>query len=131
MLTTVETIAHDPDSVPVPVGGYTNGLELIGARRLLFVSGQIPKDRAGTVPVEPEPQCRMIWDNIRAILADAGMSVRNIVKVTTYLSDRSLSDVNTAVRQEVLERHRPALTVAVGVIFDPAWLLEIEVVAAE
>lgn len=127
----MEKIAHDPDSVPAAIGGYTNGLEVIGANRLLFVSGQIPEDTAGIVPDDPAEQCRLIWANIGATLASAGMSVANIVKVTTYLGDRSLAEVNTAVRREVLGHHEPALTVVLAGIFDPKWLLEIEVVAAD
>jgi hypothetical protein len=38
--------------------------------------------------------------------------------------------VNTRVRNEVLGGHRPALTVVIAGIFDPRWLLEVEVVAA-
>ncbi|MFE3188603.1 RidA family protein [Nocardia sp. NPDC059240] len=127
----MEMIAHDADSVPVAVGGYTNGLEVIGARRLLFVSGQIPEGRDGEVPDDAAGQCRLIWRNIVETLAHAGLTVANIVKVTTYLSDRSLAAINTAVRTEVLDGHQPALTVVLAGIFNPRWLLEIEVIAAE
>jgi len=56
--------------------------------------------------------------------------VTDIVKVTTYLSSRDLAAASSQVRNEVLGDHRPALTVVVAEIFDPRWLLEIEVVAA-
>ena len=72
----------------------------------------------------------MIWAHISAVLASATLSVTDIVKVTTYLSSRDVASANTQVRNEVLGDHRPALTVVVAEIFDPAWLLEIEVVAA-
>ncbi|GAB2451299.1 RidA family protein [Nocardia tengchongensis] len=126
----MEMVAHDPDSVPAAVGGYTNGLEVVGAGRLLFVSGQIPQDRVGNVPDDAAAQCRLIWANIVGTLAHAGLTVANIVKVTTYLSDRSLAAANTAVRTEVLGDHKPALTVVLAGIFNPQWLLEIEVIAA-
>ncbi|MFG1792654.1 RidA family protein [Nocardia sp. NPDC049149] len=126
----MEMIAHDPDSVPAAIGGYTNGLEVVGARRLLFVSGQIPEDRDGKVPEDAAGQCRLIWANIVETLSHAGLTVAEIVKVTTYLSDRSLAAVNTAVRTEVLGGHEPALTVVLAGIFDERWLLEIDVIAA-
>ncbi|MGW0250623.1 RidA family protein [Nocardia goodfellowii] len=126
----MELIAHDSDSVPAPIGGYTNGLEVAEATRLLFVSGQIPEDRSGAVPTDPAEQCRLIWANIVATLSQAGMATTNIVKVTTYLCERSLADVNTKIRQDVLGDHQPALTVVIAEIFDTAWLLEIEVIAA-
>jgi len=58
------------------------------------------------------------------------MSVGNLLKVTTYLSDRSYAATNTAVRQEVIGDHRPALTVIVTDIWDPAWVVEVEAIAA-
>ncbi|WP_243706386.1 RidA family protein [Micromonospora sp. KC721] len=58
------------------------------------------------------------------------MDVTNLVKVTTFLSDRAYASVNTAVRNEVLGTHRPALTVTLAGIWDPAWLIEIEAIAA-
>jgi enamine deaminase RidA (YjgF/YER057c/UK114 family) len=58
------------------------------------------------------------------------MEVRNLVKVTTFLSDRRYAATNTAVRQWVLGDHEPALTVIITGIFDSRWLLEIEAIAA-
>jgi 2-iminobutanoate/2-iminopropanoate deaminase len=121
---------HDPSGVPTPQGGYTHGLEVSHPSRWLLISGQIPEQQDGQVPDSAEEQCRVIWDHIRATLDAAAMSVTDIVKVTTYLSSRDIAGANSAVRNEVLGDHRPALTVVVAKIFDPAWLLEIEVVAA-
>ena len=81
-----------------------------------------------------EDQCRPVWANLTAALtaahAAAGMDVTNLVKVTTYLGDHQYAGVNTVVRAEVLGGHRPALTVVVAGIWDPAWLIEIEAIAA-
>ena len=130
MITGVEVSAVNPPSVPAAVGGYVNGLEVRDARRLLFISGQIPQDRGGQVPDGIQAQCRLVWANLTAVLHEAGMGVANLVKVTTFLSDRAHAAVNTAVRNDVLGGHRPALTVVVAGIWDPAWLIEIEAIAA-
>ena len=121
---------HDPSDVPAPEGGYTHGLEVSHPSRWLVVSGQTPEPLDGLVPESAEEQCRVIWDHIRAVLADATLSVKDIVKVTTYLSSRDVAAASSRVRTEVLDGHRPALTVVIAEIFDPAWLLEIEVLAA-
>jgi enamine deaminase RidA (YjgF/YER057c/UK114 family) len=121
---------HDPANVPAPLGGYTQALEVSHPSRWLVVSGQIPEPLDGAVPESAEEQCRVIWSHIAAVLEDAAMSLTDIVKVTTYLSSREVAPANTKVRNEVLGDHRPALTVVVAEIFDPAWLLEIEVLAA-
>ena len=121
---------HDPSDVPAQQGGYTHGLEVSHPSRWLMVSGQIPEQLEAAVPDAAEDQARVIWAHISAVLASASMSVTDIVKVTTYLSSRDVASANTQVRNEVLGDHRPALTVVVAEIFDPSWLLEIEVVAA-
>ena len=66
----------------------------------------------------------------RRSFAPAGMGLADIVKVTTFLSDRAYAAENSAIRQEVLAGLTPALTIIIAGIYDPAWLLEIEVIAA-
>jgi 2-iminobutanoate/2-iminopropanoate deaminase len=120
----------DPPDAPEPLGGYTQALSVVGASRLLFVSGQVPETRAGDVPELFDAQCRLVWANIVAALRAADLEVTDLVKVTTFLSDRRYAEANGRVRREVLGDHRPALTVVVAEIFDSRWLLEIEAVAA-
>jgi len=130
MIHGMETSAINPASAPEAVGGYVNALEVRGAQRLLFISGQIPCDRDGNAPDGIEAQCRQVWANLTAVLHDAQMDVTNLVKVTTFLADRAYAEVNTTVRAEVLGTHRPALSVIQAGIWDPAWLIEIEAIAA-
>lgn len=118
------------ETAPVPTTGYSQALEVRGHERLLFVSGQTPVAADGTVPEGFEAQCRLAWRNVEAQLAAAGMSLDNLVMHRTYLADRSHAMANRAVRNEVLAGREPALTVVVAGIFDEAWLVEIEAVAA-
>lgn len=121
---------HTPSTVPAPVGNYAHGLEVPPGARLLFISGQIPVEVGGSVPPDFESQCRLVWTHIGAVLASAGLGYGNLVKVTTFLADRTSAEANGRIRREVLGAHRPALTVIITGIFDPRWLLEIEAVAA-
>ncbi|MHA4835407.1 RidA family protein [Sphingopyxis sp. MSC1_008] len=98
--------------------------------RWLFVSGQIPVDEDENVPTDFEDQCRLVWRNVEKQLLAGGMALQNLVKVTVFLSDRQYRDVNYRVRHEVLGGHSPALTIIVADIYDEAWLLEIEAIAA-
>jgi 2-iminobutanoate/2-iminopropanoate deaminase len=125
----MELRAIHPPTVPEATGGYVNAMLVEGASRLLFVSGQIPQTRGGTVPDDIEEQCRLVWANILASLTAGGMAITNLVKVTTFLADREFATANTAVRNEVLGGHHPTLTVVVAGIWDPAWLIEIEAIA--
>ena len=121
---------HDPPSVPQAVGSYTHGLEVPGGSRLLFVSGQIPVRVDGSVPADFEGQCHVVWDNLLAVLASAGMGPEHLVKVTTYLTSRDQAEINGRVRRERLGGTRPALTVVIARTFASEWLLEIEAIAA-
>lgn len=126
----LRTTAIDPASAPEASGGYAQGVAVDGAQRLLFISGQIPVDRAGDTPDGFEAQARLVWANLLATLDEAGLAVENLVKVTTFLASREYAGANSAVRREVLGAHRPALTVVLAGIFDEAWLLEVEAIAA-
>ncbi|MEH2506925.1 2-iminobutanoate/2-iminopropanoate deaminase [Bradyrhizobium sp. AZCC 1578] len=118
------------ETVTVPTTGYSQALEVSGHTRLLFVSGQIPLGIDGTVPEGFEAQCRLAWRNVEAQLKAAGMTLDNLVMHRTYLADRRYALVNRSVRNEVLGGRETALTVVIAGIFDEAWLLEVEAVAA-
>lgn len=98
--------------------------------RWLFVSGQIPVDAADQVPTAFEDQCRLVWHNVEAQLRAGGMSLQDLVRVTVFLSDRQYREANYRVRNEILGGHAPALTIIIADIYDAAWLLEIEAIAA-
>jgi enamine deaminase RidA (YjgF/YER057c/UK114 family) len=114
---------------PAAVGGYSQALEVTGASRVLYVSGQIPVDRDGELPADFRGQCRLAWQNVEAQLRAADMGVANLAKVTIFLADRENAIENREVRAEVLGEHRPALTVIITGIFDESWMIEIEAIA--
>lgn len=113
-----------------PSGGYAQAVRLTDFEALVFVSGQIPVDADGAVPEGFGDQCRLVWRNVEAQLRATGLGLADVVKVTTFLADRAHAQENSAIRQEVLAGLTPALTILIAGIYDPAWLLEIEVVAA-
>jgi 2-iminobutanoate/2-iminopropanoate deaminase len=121
---------HNPDLISAPFGGYSHAVEVAPGARWLYISGTIPERPDGTVPEGFVAQCNAIWDNLEAILASAGMTVANLVKVTTYLTDRAQAAENREVRTLRLKGARPALTVVVLQTLDAEWLLEIDAVAA-
>jgi enamine deaminase RidA (YjgF/YER057c/UK114 family) len=121
----------NPRILPAATGNYTHGVQVDGASRMVFVSGQVPwADEQGKIPDSFEEQCRMVWRNVLAVLAEARLGVQNLVKVTTYLSDRQYRALNSKIREEILGEHAPALTVIICDIYAEEWLLEIEAVAA-
>lgn len=123
-------IGHNPGTISAPMGGYSHAVEVGPGARWLYVSGTIPERPDGAIPPGFDAQCEAIWDNIEAILASAGMTVANLVKVTTYLTDRAQAAPNREIRTRRLQGHRPALTVVVAQTLEAEWLLEIDAVAA-
>jgi 2-iminobutanoate/2-iminopropanoate deaminase len=78
-------IRHTPNTVAEPFGPYSHAVEVPEGCRLLYISGEVGVLRDGTVPQGIEAQAEACWQNIIAILADAGMGVGDLVKITTYL----------------------------------------------
>ncbi|MFI0421118.1 RidA family protein [Spongiactinospora sp. 9N601] len=111
-------------------GGYVHSYEIGAPARVVHVSGQIPVGPDGSVPEGFAAQCRQVWANVADVLSHHGMGLSDLVKVTTFLSDRAYRTENSAIRREVLGEHTPALTVIITGIYDEAWLLEIEAIAA-
>ena len=121
---------HDPDTIFAPVGPYSHGLEVVEARRLLFITGTMGLDKNGMASDGIEAQCALAWHNIGAILEHAGMSMRNLVKVTCYLADRKYREANMQARAAALGDHRVATTVVAAALLEDGWLVEIEAIAA-
>jgi 2-iminobutanoate/2-iminopropanoate deaminase len=118
------------DSAPAASGGYSQVVETSGATRVLYISGQIPVDVDGRAPATFKEQCRVVWKNLEAQLHAADMTLDDLVKVTAFLADRRYATENREIRQEILGDRSPALTVIITGIFDEAWLVEIEAIAA-
>ena len=73
------------DKAPAAIGPYSQALD---TGNILFISGQIPIDPAtGTMPESVEEQAKQVLTNITNILAEAGLTMANVVKTTVFLSD--------------------------------------------
>lgn len=118
-----------PDA-PAGNVAFHQAVEIEGAQRIVYVSGQIPSDRDGKVPETFRDQAKLAWQNVEAQLRNANMTLDNIVKSTVFLSDRKYITEGRLVPKELFGDRAPALTVIIAGIFDEKWLLEIEAVAA-
>ena len=64
------------------------------------------------------------------ILASAGMTTDNIVRLTSYLRDGAYAEANAAARVKALGTRRVPTTAIIAETLSPDWLVEIEVIAA-
>ena len=127
----MELIPHDPtEGVYATDGDWIHALEVRGAGRLLFVSGTMGLDPAGAPGATLDAQLALIWSNIRTILASAGMTMANVVRVTSYLRDPAYAAANASARCAALGDRRVPTTALVAQTLDTDWLVEIEVIAA-
>ena len=124
-------IRHSPDTVAAPFGPYSHAVEVPEGSRLLYISGEVGVLPDGTVPEGIEAQAEACWRNITAILADSGMGVGDLVKITTYLVRAEDVAAAGAARAKHFGDARPgSATIIVKALVAPEWLIEIEAVAA-
>jgi enamine deaminase RidA (YjgF/YER057c/UK114 family) len=124
------TARNPKDGIYAATDDYVHAMEVAGAQRLLFISGTMGLDASGNAPERLEDQLDLIWSNLRRILAEAGMTTDNLLRLTSYLRDASYAQANQEARVAALGDRRIPSTAIVVQTLDPTWLVEIEAVAA-
>jgi 2-iminobutanoate/2-iminopropanoate deaminase len=114
---------------PAPAGQYTQAVEVTGATRTLYLSGQVGVAADGSIPGDAEAQCALACRNLQAQLRAAGMEITNLVKITTIVRDPVDTVAVRTGRAAVLGTHRPASTLIIGGLSNPAWKVEVEGIA--
>ena len=123
---------HNPKSIAAPIGTYSQGIEVPPNARWLHVAGQIGVRPDGSVPATIEEQTEVVWQNILAVLADAGMGIGDVVKITSFLTRHENFQRFAQVRAKFLGSHRPASTLLViSSLARPEFLVEVEAIAAK
>lgn len=114
---------------PQAIGPYSQAIEAGG---MVFLSGQLPIDpTTGAMPEGIQAQTRQSFENIKAILAEAGCTVENIVKTTVFLADMSLfGEMNEIYAQQFGSAFPARSAFAVKELPKQA-LVEIEVIAVK
>lgn len=100
----------------------------------IYVAGQAALDADGKVVGvgDMKAQARQTFANIAAVLKEAGATLDDIVKITTYITDMSRYADYSAVRKEMFTNNLPAsATVASPVLVFPELLIEIEAIAVK
>ena len=119
--------------VAARVGTYSDAVEIAPGKRMLYVSGTPGLSaETGQIPDSFVDQADLAWRNIKAILAEAGMGVEDIVKLTQYLIRRDDLAAYRDIRSRHLGTCRPASMLAfLPELVWPNMLIELEVVAAK
>jgi 2-iminobutanoate/2-iminopropanoate deaminase len=83
-MSTERKIISSPKAPP-SVGPYSQGIQV---GHFLYLSGQIPLNAAGELQGgDIVVQTIQVLENIKALLAEAGMGLADVVKTTVFLTD--------------------------------------------
>lgn len=121
--------ALNPYSIAAPFGNYAHG---VTAGDVVVTSGQLGLAADGTIPDSVEAQAKICFENIRAILAEAGLDMSDVVRFNAYVTRREDMAAYMAVRDAVTSgiEVKPASTLMIVTGFTkPEFLVEVEAMA--
>jgi enamine deaminase RidA (YjgF/YER057c/UK114 family) len=124
-------VAHDILDIKTvhPTKGYSHAAR---AGNLLFIAGQVAKDRDDKLVGlgDAAAQARQIYRNLAAVLGEAGGSLSDIVKMTTYLTHSGYVETYRTVRNEFFTDPMPPNTLVIcESLATPEFLMEVEAIA--
>jgi len=123
--------ALNPNQIRAPFGRYSHGVEVVAGSRLVFCSGQLGVGPDDAVPDGVEAQARLCFENIAAVLGEAGFALSDIVRINAYVTAREHMNAYMKVRDAFVGVPPPASTLMIVTGFTRAeFLVEIEVIAA-
>jgi enamine deaminase RidA (YjgF/YER057c/UK114 family) len=120
-----------PATIRKPFARYSHGVEVPADHRIVFASGQLGISENDEVPSDVEGQTRLCFENIRAILADAGMDFADMVRINAYVTGREHLPGYMKTRDEFTADPPPASTLMIVSGFArEEFVVEVEVIAA-
>lgn len=120
-----------PASIRPPFARYSHGIEVPVGKRLVLCSGQLGARPDDSVPEDVGAQAELCFANVAAILAEAGLELKDVVRVNAFVTDRAHMPGYMAVRDKVFAGTPPASTLVIVSGFTrPEFKVEIEVTAA-
>lgn len=117
-------------NAPAAIGPYSQAVETDG---MVFLSGQIPVNPAtgNVVDGGVKEQTAQVFENIKSVLAEAGLTVENIVKTTVFLKDMSLFAEMNEVYAGYFDKDFPARSAVVVKSLPKDVMVEIECIAVK
>ena len=123
---------HTIDSLYPHSRNVGHAVEVPPGARLLFTNGQTGTELDGSTPESIGAQTLVVFDRLRTIMENANMTLRDIVRLNTYLIDENDTQIFLDVRDRIMGDHKPASTFfIVKALVRPELKIEIEAVAAK
>ena len=113
---------------------FSHGVETRGAERIFFCAGQTSVDPDGRVlhPGDMAAQLNQAFDNLETVLAQAGLTMANVVRLNYYVTDM---EAFHSARETLTARLAPLAVKPSGILLgitrlaQPELLIEIEATA--
>jgi len=123
----------NPNTLAKPPG-YSYVVEATGPNRLIFIAGQLGLDMENKLvgmPGDFRAQANKAIENLKLALADAGATIKDVVKINNYLVDMTHISIFREVRDQHFHMAAPpaSTTVAISQLARPGALFEIEAIA--
>lgn len=115
-------------NAPAAVGPYSQAID---CGDTVYCSGQIPLDpqTGAVVGGGLEAQAHQMFRNVKAVLAEAGLSLQNVVKTTVFMTDLGQFGALNAIYAEYFAEPYPARSCVEVSALPKGVLVECEVVA--
>jgi 2-iminobutanoate/2-iminopropanoate deaminase len=121
----------NPTQIHPPFAPYSHGVVVPAGQKLVFCSGQLGIGVDKVIPPDCASQTRLCFDNIAAILAEAGLGLADIIRINAYVTGREHLAEYMAVRNGLFAAPYPASTLMIVSGFArPEFVVEIEAIAA-
>jgi len=113
---------------PAPIGPYSQAVEF---GNLVFCSGQISIDpKTNTVFLgDVKTQTEMVMKNVEAVLKQAGLNFKNVIKTTIFLKDMADFVVVNEIYGKYFPENPPARSTVAVAGLPKGVSVEVEVIA--
>jgi 2-iminobutanoate/2-iminopropanoate deaminase len=122
-----------PKGTHTPFSNYSHVVIVENSKKLIFCAGQVAGDPNGKIlgPDDFEAQGELVMENLKKVLAEAGASLTDVVKLVSYVcSPHDVKKVRALVKKH-FPNNPPANTICVlRGLAHPDYLLEIDATAA-
>ncbi|WP_304342302.1 RidA family protein [Campylobacter ureolyticus] len=114
-------------NAPAAIGPYSQAIKANG---FLFVSGQIPLTPNGELAGDDiKTQTKQILKNLKSILKEAHLSLKDTVKTTIFLKNMDDFSVVNEIYAQAFKEHKPARSTVEISKLPKDVLIEIELIA--
>ncbi|QOT10733.1 RidA family protein [Paenibacillus sp. JNUCC32] len=121
-------IAITTTQAPAAIGPYSQAIALGNA---VYTSGMLPIDAEGNLKEGIVDQTHQIVKNLQAVLAEAGLSLADVVKTSVFMTDSEHFQQMNEVYSQYFSDHHPARTTVEVSKLPKGAKIEIELIAVK